>query len=72
MADTRGQCRELPKHSPEETEENQQNTVYTVHSYVAYTRVYPKVSGLTAWSEYCKWYGSLALGAVVSLFCESV
>jgi len=35
-------------------------------------RVYPKVSGLADWSENCKWYGSLPLGAVVSLFCESV
>jgi hypothetical protein len=36
------------------------------------TRVYPKVSGLDAWSENRKWYNSLPLGAVVSLFCESV
>jgi hypothetical protein len=35
-------------------------------------RVYPKVSGLAAWRENCKWYSSLPLGAVVSLFCESV
>jgi hypothetical protein len=37
--------------------------------------VYPKVSGLAAlaaWSENCKWHSSLPLGAVVSLFCESV
>jgi hypothetical protein len=34
--------------------------------------VYPKVSGLAAWSENCKWYSSLLLGAVLSLFCESV
>jgi hypothetical protein len=27
-------------------------------------RVYPKVSGLAAWSENCKWYSSLPLGAV--------
>jgi hypothetical protein len=32
--------------------------------------VYPKVSGLAAWSENCKWYSSLPLGAVVSLFYE--
>jgi hypothetical protein len=32
-------------------------------------KVYPKVPGLTAWSENCKWYSSLPLGAVVSLFC---
>jgi hypothetical protein len=32
----------------------------------------PKVSGLAAWSENCKWYSCLPLGAVVSLFCESV
>jgi len=37
-----------------------------------YTRVYPKVSGLASWSENCKWYSSLPLGAVLSLFCESV
>jgi hypothetical protein len=37
-----------------------------------YTRVYPKVSGLASWSENCKWYRSLPLGAVVSLFCESI
>jgi hypothetical protein len=35
-------------------------------------RLYPKVSGLAAWSDNCKWYSSLPLGAVVSLFCESV
>jgi hypothetical protein len=34
------------------------------------TRVYPKVSGLDAWSENCKWYSSLPLGALMSLFCE--
>jgi hypothetical protein len=32
------------------------------------TRVYPKVYGLAAWSENCKWYSSLPLRAVVSLF----
>jgi hypothetical protein len=37
-----------------------------------FRRVYPKVSGLAAWSENCKWYSSLPLGAVVSLSCESV
>jgi hypothetical protein len=35
-------------------------------------KVYPKVSGLATWNENCKWYSSLTLGAVVSLFCESV
>jgi len=35
------------------------------------TRVYPKVSGLAAWSEIYKWYISLPLGVTVSLFCES-
>jgi hypothetical protein len=38
----------------------------------SHMRVYPKVSGLAAWSKNCKWYSSLPLGAVVSLFCESV
>jgi hypothetical protein len=27
-----------------------------------------KISGLAEWSEFCKWYSSLPLGAVVSLF----
>jgi hypothetical protein len=35
-----------------------------------YTRV--NVSGLASWSENCKWYSSLPLDVVVSLFCESV
>jgi hypothetical protein len=36
-----------------------------------YTRVYPKVSGLAAWGENCRWYSFLPLCAVVPLFCES-
>jgi len=36
-----------------------------------HTRVYPKVSGLAAWSKNCEWYSSLPLDAVISLFCES-
>jgi len=36
------------------------------------TRMYPKVSGLAAWSESCKLYSSLPLNAVVSLFGVSV
>jgi hypothetical protein len=36
------------------------------------SRECPKVSGLAAWSEKRKWYSSLPLGAVVSLFCESI
>jgi len=36
-----------------------------------YRRKYPKVSGLAAWSENCKWYSSLPRDAFVSLFCES-
>jgi hypothetical protein len=37
-----------------------------------HTRVYPKFSGLAAWSENFKWYSSLPLDTVVSLFCEPV
>jgi hypothetical protein len=37
-----------------------------------YTKVYPKVSGLVAWSENCKWYSSLPIGVVIALLCESV
>jgi hypothetical protein len=32
-----------------------------------FTRLCPKISGLAARSENCKWYSSLPLGAVVSL-----
>jgi hypothetical protein len=35
-------------------------------------RVYPKVSGLAVWIDNCKWYSSLPLDAVVSLFYETV
>jgi len=35
-------------------------------------RVYPKVFGLATWTANSKWYSSLPLGAVVSLFYESV
>jgi hypothetical protein len=42
-----------------------------VHVHVhTHMRVHPKVSGLSAWSENCKWHSSLLLDAVVSLFCE--
>jgi hypothetical protein len=37
-----------------------------------YTRVCPKVSGLAAWSKNCKWYSSVPLDAIASLFYESV
>jgi hypothetical protein len=52
---------------------NRQWMAYTLkHDDVCYKRVYLKVSGLAAWGENCKWYSSLPLCAVVSLFCESV
>jgi hypothetical protein len=35
---------------------------------VQYTRLYPKVSGLAAWSENCKWYVQLSVGAVDRYF----
>jgi hypothetical protein len=37
---------------------------------VGAVRVYPKVAGLAIWSEICKCYSSLPLGAVAQLFCE--
>jgi len=46
--------------------------VYRLIICVGHTKVYPKVSGLVPWNENCKWYSSLPLGAVVSLFCELV
>jgi hypothetical protein len=36
------------------------------------TRMYSKVSELAAWSENCKWYSSVPLGAVISVFCGLV
>jgi hypothetical protein len=32
---------------------------YSIKYCVHFTKVYPKVSGLAAWSENCKWYSSL-------------
>jgi hypothetical protein len=37
---------------------------------VEISRANSKIFGLAVWSENCKWYSSLPLGAVVSLFCE--
>jgi len=39
---------------------------------VTHMRMYPEVSRLSAWSKNCKWYSTLPVCAVVSLFCESV
>jgi hypothetical protein len=41
--------------------------ILNIYTYI-HTRAYPNVSGLAAWSENCKWYSSLPLGAIVSLF----
>jgi hypothetical protein len=38
--------------------------------HIEHRKGYPEVSGLAAWSKNCKWYSSLPLCAVVSLFCE--
>jgi hypothetical protein len=46
---------------------NLKNKIY-INKNVQYTRVYPKVSGMASWGENCKWYSSLPLGAIVSLF----
>jgi len=49
--------------------------IHTLHIYVTafeHTKENSKVSGLAAWSENCKWYSSLPLGAFVALFRESV
>jgi hypothetical protein len=48
------------------------SSIHESYGVITNTRVYPKVSGLTAWSENCKWNSSLPLDAVVSLFCQSV
>jgi hypothetical protein len=44
----------------------------SVECMLACTNLYAEISGLASWGENCKWYSSLPLGAVVSLFCESV
>jgi hypothetical protein len=46
------------------------NASFVLQGY--HMRVYPKVSGLAAWSQNCKQYSSLPLGAVASLFWESI
>jgi hypothetical protein len=51
---------------------NFQDPKYDIFAFIFYTNVYPKVSGMAAWSENCKWYNSLPQVAVVSLLCESV
>jgi hypothetical protein len=43
-----------------------------IPGFYPYKRICPKVSGLVAWSENCKWYNSPPLDSVVSLFRESV
>jgi hypothetical protein len=51
---------------------NSEKETYAIYKQqVKHTGVYPEVSGLATWSENCKWYSFLPLGAVVSLFCES-
>jgi hypothetical protein len=53
-------------------QQNKKDRDSKVNQSLKHTRVYPKVSGLAAWSKNCKWNSSLPLGGVVSLFCESV
>jgi hypothetical protein len=43
-----------------------------IPTHMSNMKVNPKVSGLAAWSENCKYYSSLPLRAVVSLLCGSV
>jgi hypothetical protein len=47
-------------------------TVEFISDRMSYTRVNPKISEMAAWSKNSKWYSSLPLDAVVSLFYESV
>jgi hypothetical protein len=61
----------LPYDSTRECNSGRHHTANRARARVS-TRVYPKVSGLATWNEKCKWYSSLPLGAVVSLFFESV
>jgi hypothetical protein len=58
----------------ENIQKSNRHKVYSVGRFLILmcTKVYTKVSGLAAWSEDCKWYSSLPIGAVVSLFCDSV
>jgi hypothetical protein len=58
------------KKKKEQVMKNPIRCTETVEEVRTNKRVYPKVSGLAPWSENCKWYSSLPLGAVVSLFCE--
>jgi hypothetical protein len=65
------------RYSPAENEKDARSLEFETGSVplrepARYTTVYRKVPGLAAWSEDCQRYSSLHLGAVVSLFCESV
>jgi hypothetical protein len=65
--------KELPQHLPYGPQDSQPRESSRIRGGVLnITRVFPKVSGLAAWNENCKWFSSLPLGAVVSLLCESV
>jgi hypothetical protein len=74
----RSKCRRRQEEEEEEEEENSYKQEFFHHGRIhtlcikQNTNVYPKVSGLAAWSENCKWHSSLPLGAIVSLFFESV
>jgi hypothetical protein len=56
----------------EPSHQYENNTTGRINEPRGSTRVYPKVSGLAAWSKNCKRYSALTLSAVISLFCESV
>jgi hypothetical protein len=51
--------------------ERAHQTLTTNKALTCDTRVYPKVSGLAAFSENCKWYSSLPLRAVFSILLYS-
>jgi hypothetical protein len=65
------QCNQPPSQDSNQRLSDYEAEVHALVRCGRYKR-YPKVSGLAAWSENSKWYSSLPLGAVVSLFYESV
>jgi hypothetical protein len=59
-------------HGPMRDEKSEQFGILHIEEFLELYEDYPKASALAARSENCKWYSSLPLGAVVSLFCEPV
>jgi hypothetical protein len=59
---------DLNLHRPENVKSLHDRNTSIFSAWFTITKVYPKVSGLAAWSENCKWYNPLLLGAAYRYF----